>query len=39
MLLINDIDNSKRPIFVNYISENEKIYAFEVANKLRLAGF
>lgn len=39
MLLINEINNAERPIFVNYISENEKFYAFEMANKLRNAGF
>ncbi len=38
MLLINTKLEKLRPIQVNYISENEKFYAFEIANKLRNSG-
>ena len=39
LALITDLEIEKaRPIAVNYISENEKIYAFEIAQKLRKAG-
>lgn len=40
LMLLTKADLQKvRPIAVNYISENEKSYAFEVAQKLRCAGF
>lgn len=40
LMLLSKLDLEKaRPIAVNYISENEKIYAFEIAQKLRSAGF
>ena len=40
LMLLASLDLKKnRPIAVNYISENEKIYAFEIAQKLRNAGF
>jgi histidyl-tRNA synthetase len=40
LMLLTKLDLPKtRPIAVNYISENEKSYAFEVAQKLRCAGF
>jgi len=39
MLLTNNIAQKIRPIAVNYISENEKTYAFEIAQKLRYKGF
>ena len=39
MLLTNLKTEKTRSIAVNYISENEKIYAFEIAQKLRNAGF
>lgn len=38
MLLINANLEKTRPIQVNYISENEKSFAFELTNKLRNAG-
>ncbi|MBM5782227.1 MAG: histidine--tRNA ligase [Pelagibacterales bacterium] len=38
MLLINTSLEKSRPIQVNYISENEKLYAFEIVNKLRNSG-
>lgn len=40
LMLLAKLDLPKvRPIAVNYISENEKTYAFEIAQKLRCAGF
>lgn len=40
LALIADLEIEKsRPIAVNYISESEKIYAFETVQKLRKAGF
>ncbi|MFZ9181098.1 MAG: histidine--tRNA ligase [Rickettsiales bacterium] len=39
MLLSNMIEENKISISVNYISANEKLCAFEIANKLRKAGF
>jgi histidyl-tRNA synthetase len=39
MLLTNLELKKPRPIAVNYISQNEKFYAFEIAQKLRHAGF
>lgn len=39
MLLASLKLEKARPIAVNYISENEKTYAFEIAQKLRCAGF
>ena len=39
MLLSNLPEENKISISVNYISENEKLCAFEIANKLRRAGF
>jgi histidyl-tRNA synthetase len=40
LMLLAKLDLPKtRPVAVNYISENEKIYAFEIAQKLRNAGF
>lgn len=40
LMLLAKLDLQKsRPIAVNYISENEKTYAFEMAQKLRSAGF
>jgi histidyl-tRNA synthetase len=40
LMLLAKLDLQKsRPIAVNYISENEKTYAFEMAQKLRCAGF
>lgn len=38
MLLSQNKIESDRPIFVNYISENEKDFAFDVAQKIRSAG-
>jgi histidyl-tRNA synthetase len=38
MLLANFEVKKSRPIAVNYISENEKTYAFEIVKKLRCAG-
>ncbi len=39
MLLTKFQPQKNRPVVVNYISENEKTYAFEIAQKLRNAGF
>src|SRR3989338_2583204 len=40
LMLLAKIDFPQTcPIAVNYISENEKTYAFEIAQKLRCAGF
>jgi histidyl-tRNA synthetase len=39
MLLIENKAEKPRPIAVNYISDKEKTYAFEIAQKLRGAGF
>jgi len=40
LMLLAKLDLQKsRPVAVNYISENEKIYAFEIVQKLRFAGF
>lgn len=39
MLLSELAVNKSRPIFVNYISENEKPYAFSISQMLRNAGF
>lgn len=39
MLLFKKEINKTRPIFINYISEIEKFYAFEITNNLRNAGF
>ncbi|MFM7702774.1 MAG: histidine--tRNA ligase [Alphaproteobacteria bacterium] len=39
MLLSNLPEENKILISVNYISQNEKLCAFEIANKLRKAGF
>lgn len=38
MLLVNANLEKNRPIQVNYISQNEKLFAFEIANKLRNSG-
>lgn len=38
MLLLEKKSEKNRPISVNYISENEKTYAFSIAKKLRCAG-
>ncbi len=38
MLLSKTELEKKRPIAINYISENEKLYAFEVVQKLRASG-
>ncbi len=39
MLLTKSQLSQVRPVAVNYISENEKLYAFEIAQKLRCNGF
>ncbi len=39
MLLIENKVQKIRPIAVNYISQKEKIYAFEITQKLRNSGF
>jgi histidyl-tRNA synthetase len=40
LMLLAKLESQKsRPIAVNYISENEKIYAFEIVQKLRNSGF
>lgn len=39
ILLMNGNQEKIRKIAVNYISEQEKFYAFEIANKLRNEGF
>lgn len=40
LMLLAKLDLPKtRPIAVNYISENEKAHTFEIAQKLRCAGF
>ncbi len=39
MLLAKLEPKKSRPVAVNYISENEKSYAFEIAQKLRCSGF
>ncbi|MBU6140224.1 MAG: histidine--tRNA ligase [Proteobacteria bacterium] len=40
LMLLAKLDLPKtRPIAVNYISENEKVYAFEIAQRLRKSGF
>ena len=39
MMLAKLEAKESRPVAVNYISENEKSYAFEVAQKLRYSGF
>ncbi len=39
MLLAKITPQKSRPVAVNYISENEKLYAFEIAQKLRCSGF
>jgi len=40
LMLLAELDLPKtRPIAVNYISENEKTYAFEITQRLRNAGF
>ncbi len=40
LMLLAKLNLSKsRPIAVNYISENEKNHAFEIAHRLRVAGF
>lgn len=40
LMLLAKLDLKKpRPVAVNYISENEKTYAFEIAQKLRCNGF
>ncbi|NBV07110.1 MAG: histidine--tRNA ligase [Proteobacteria bacterium] len=39
MLLAKLNLEKSRPVAVNYISENEKYYAFEIVQKLRYAGF
>lgn len=40
LMILAKLDLSKvRPIAVNYVAEDEKFYAFEIAHKLRLAGF
>jgi len=40
LMLLAKLDLPKtRPVAVNYISENEKTYAFEIVQKLRNAGF
>lgn len=37
-LLMNYVPQNSRPIWVNYISQSEKIIAFEIANRLRNSG-
>ncbi|MBL6665362.1 MAG: histidine--tRNA ligase [Rickettsiales bacterium] len=40
LMLLSKIEIQKtRPIFVNYISESEKFYAFEIVSMIRNAGF
>lgn len=40
LMLLSDVNIDKnRPIFVNYISPNEKSYAFSIVSMLRNAGF
>lgn len=39
MLLSDTVADKVRPIYVNYISPNEKSYAFEITQMLRNAGF
>ncbi len=40
LMILSKLEVKKsRPVAVNYISENEKFYAFEIAQKLRCKGF
>ncbi len=40
LMLLADLKSEEiRPVIVNYISENEKKFAFEIVQKLRAAGF
>ena len=40
LMMLAKLDLPKaRPLAVNYISENEKVYAFEIVQKLRYSGF